>query len=221
MADVVLPHLVRAASEGEEPHPGLVLLHGLGSTEHDLFAFAPSLDPRLVVVSVRAPNAYRWGGFAWYDVEREGPGLGGAGIEDALERLFQSLREIVTLYAIDPGRLYLGGFSMGAAMTGAAVMLQPERFAGAFMLSGYLPPDVSPPRYRSWDVAGKPVFLGHGTQDPTVPVAAGRITRDLLTGAGVDLVYREYATGHSVTPNELDDLTNWVKALIDGTRITP
>ena len=112
MTQFSLHHRVQLAQEGNAPHPGLLLLHGLGSNEEDLFSLAPLLEPRLVVLSARAPLP-RGTGHAWYDIERDGPGLGGASIEESLATLARFTDEIVAHYNVDPQRLYVGGFSMG------------------------------------------------------------------------------------------------------------
>jgi phospholipase/carboxylesterase len=215
MSNFSLHHLVRPAQEGTAPHPCLVLLHGLGSTEEDLFSLAPFLDPRLVVVSARAPLP-RGDGFAWYDIERDGAGLNGPTIERTLELLGRFLSEITEHYEIDRKQLIVGGFSMGAAMAGALLLLEPESVAGAIMISGFLPPDPSGDRYKTDAVKGKPVYQAHGTQDPTVPLQFARLTRDFLQRTPVDLTYREYPVGHSVSQDELLDLRDWFERVLEA-----
>jgi phospholipase/carboxylesterase len=215
MSDFSLHHRVRPAREGTAPYPCLLLLHGLGSNEEDLFSLAPLLDPRLVVVSARAPLP-RGDGFAWYDIEREGPGLNGTTIERSLDLLGGFLLEIVEQYEIDPEQLVVGGFSLGAAMAGALLLLEPDSVAGAIMISGFLPPDPSGDRYKTDAVKGKPVYQAHGTQDPTVPLQFARMTRDFLQRTSVDLTYREYPVGHWVNQDELADLKDWFGRLLEA-----
>jgi phospholipase/carboxylesterase len=209
MTELSLRHRVRPSTSRLAPNPGVLLLHGLGSNEEDLHSIAPFLDHKIVVISARAPLNHRWGGFSWYDLDGEGPGLGGATIDRTLNLLASFIGEIQSAYDIDPTRLYVGGFSMGAAMAAALLLLFPERIAGAVIISGYLPPDIDPPRYRVSEVAGKPVFQAHGTNDSTGPLHAAHMTRDYLRKTSVDLTYREYAVGHSVSHPELNDLAAW------------
>lgn len=211
-----LHHRVREAQKGAAPHPGLVLLHGLGSTEEDLFSLAPLLDSRLVVVSARAPLP-RGGGYSWYDIERDGPGLGGPSIERSLGQLSSFMDEIGEQYDVDPRRLFVGGFSQGAAMAGALLLLHPRGVAGAVMISGFLPPDSPDRRYAAESVSGKPVFQAHGLQDTTVPVQYARMTRDFLRSTGVNLTYREYPVGHWVSEDELSELSVWFGDLLEET----
>lgn len=212
--DLALPHQVRPAAAAAGPHPGLVLFHGLGSSEGDLMLLGSQIDPRVFVVSARAPLPYRWGGYMWYDVEREGPALGGKSITSTLSLLDRFLDEVVETYGIDPGRLYTGGFSMGAAMAGALALLHPDRVAGAIMISGFLPPDPAG-KYRSCDAAGHPFFQAHGTRDTVLSIEFGRMTRDFLRRTPVRLTYREYPIGHEVSAEELADLRAWLSTVLE------
>jgi phospholipase/carboxylesterase len=215
MTDLSLTHRTHPARAGAPPHPGLVLLHGLGSNELDLLSMAPAIDPRAYIISARAPLSYRWGGYMWYDLEQHGPGLGSESIESALQLLERFLTEVIEAYPIDPERLYVGGFSMGAAMAGALGLLYPERAAGAIMVSGYLPPDGQG-RYRMEAAVGHPYFQTHGTNDPVVSIDYARQTRDFLLQTPVDLTYREYPIGHEVSLPELQDLAAWFSRVLDS-----
>jgi phospholipase/carboxylesterase len=191
------------------------LLHGLGSNEHDLFALAPRLDECLFIISVRAPLTYAWGGYMWFDVERHGPALGSESIESGLALLGDFLGQIEQEYPIDAKRLFLGGFSMGAAMAGATLLLHPEKLAGAIMTSGFLPPDPTR-RYRLSEAAGRPLFQAHGLYDPVIPLAYAHQTRDFLQTTPVDLEYHEYPIGHQVSEEELLDLSTWLEPRLKG-----
>jgi len=210
MLETSLVHRSQEPRSGEPPYPALVLLHGVGSNEDDMMSLAPFVDPRLYVVAARAPFARRYGGYSWFDYENEGPGLGGPSIEDSLHALGRFLGEAVDRYSLDPTRLFLGGFSQGAAMTGAFTLLEPDRVAGAVMASGFLPPDASPPRYRGQELSGTPIFQAHGRYDNVVPVHFAHQTRDYLAATAAKLTYREYPMGHQVTAEELSDLSAWM-----------
>lgn len=215
MPGPLLIHRIAPARSGTEPHPALVLLHGLGDDEAGMFSIATQLDPRVFALSVRAPLSYRWGGYMWFDIEREGPNLGGEGIEASIAALAEFLAAITSTYPIDPARIYLGGFSMGAAMAGAMTLLAPERIAGAVMVSGFLPPDPEG-RYRTAEATGKPFFQAHGLHDQVVSLQYARMTREFLRETPVDLTYREYPTGHDVTLPELQELSSWFSSVLDA-----
>jgi phospholipase/carboxylesterase len=199
-----------APREGAAPHPALVLLHGRGADEGDLLGLAPALDPRLLVVSLRAPLDWPGGGYAWYRLTAPAtPDL--ATFRSSLARLEADLARIPAHYRVDPTRLYLLGFSQGAVMASALLLTAPGLVAGAVCLSGFAPPlDATPARGAA--LAGKPTFLAHGTLDRVIAVDLGRSLRTTLEGSGVYVTYREYAIAHEIGDAELADLGTWLGA---------
>ena len=207
------PHRIRPARG--EPEGALVLLHGRGTNEHDLFPLLDLLDPqgRLVGVTPRAPLSLPPGGSHWYIVRRVGypdPGTFFPTYE-ALEGWVDALPE--TLGA-PPGRIVLGGFSQGAVMSYALALGAGRPSPAALIaLSGFIPV------VEGFDLdlesrAGLPVAIGHGTLDPIIPVDFGRDARDRLEQAGLAVVYRESPMAHSVDPAFLGELAPWIEAAL-------
>ena len=117
MSANLLTHRIVPARQGEAPHPALLLLHGRGTDENDLLPLAGELDPRLLVISARAPFRFPWGGYMWYDLDPRGVGYPDRRtLEQSLEALHALIDRMGEEQPIDRGRLYAGGFSMGAAM---------------------------------------------------------------------------------------------------------
>ena len=209
-----LQYRVVEPSVGSTPHPAIVLLHGRGSNELDLLSLGPELDPRLMVISPRAPYEFGPGSYFWYDLEaamigRPTPEQ----LETSLDLVVELLDEVGAKYPVDTNRLFVGGFSMGGAMTAALLLMHPTRLAGAMILSGYVPIHSTLP----WDLDNardKPVFQGHGTYDNVLPIQFGRMSRDFLGQAGLDLTYREYPMAHQVSAPELADAAAWIRALM-------
>jgi phospholipase/carboxylesterase len=215
MADFSLNHALYPARRGSAPHPGLLLLHGRGTDEHDLLPLARDLDSRLFTVAARAPLQFPWGGFAWYELDPTGVGSPDKeSIKRSLELLRRFVGEILDAYPIDPRSLFVGGFSMGAAMSAALALAEPQRIAGAAILSGYVPLEAGLP-LRPDNAVGLPIFEAHGALDQTIPIRWGRASRDYLLSTPVDLTYREYPIGHGVDPQELRDLGAWLRGAID------
>ncbi|MCC6627119.1 MAG: hypothetical protein IT340_06915 [Chloroflexi bacterium] len=211
-----LKYIVRPARRpGAGLAPALVLLHGRGADEYDLLGLADWLDPRLTVISVRAPFPLGTG-YHWYDLVQ----IGAAepiSYAAARARLTAWLDALAPAHGLDPARVYLLGFSQGAVMT-AGLLLDPtglnSRPAGTVLLSGYLPLDQHPPP-AAGALAGIPVFIGHGRQDPLIPVDFGHQTRDTLTGLGAAVTYREYPIPHTIGETELADIAAWLAAQLD------
>src|SRR5512142_3241059 len=99
-----------------EQHPALIFLHGRGADEEDLMGLAPYLDPRFFLLSVRAPFAFPYGGYTWYEVGTVGipePGM----FQESYGRLVTFVQDAVKGYPIDPSQVFLFGFSMGTVMS--------------------------------------------------------------------------------------------------------
>lgn len=204
----MLHHLAAHPREAlPEPYPCLVLLHGRGSNEQDLFGLVPELPKRTFVVSVRAPNSFAFGGFYWYDIEAQAQPIQET-LDDALGRLREFVTGLPAQYPIDPTRLFVLGFSQGALMTGCLTLSDPGLVAAAVMLSGYLPLGLELATDTA-GLAGKPIFMGHGTYDNVLPVTLGRQARLHLEGLQAAVDYHEYAMDHQVAMDELNDLNTW------------
>lgn len=215
MTETQLVHRVLPAREGPAPHPGLLLLHGRGADENDLLSLAEGLDPRLFTISLRAPIRLSWGGYMWYQLDQRGVGFPDlASLQPTLDLLRHFLAEVLPAYPVDPARLYAGGFSMGAVMSGTLALLYPEAIAGAIMLSGYLPLH-SGLSFRPEEATGHPFFEAHGTMDRVIPISFGREAMRYLEGTAVDLTYREYPIAHAIGPREIEDLGTWITDVLD------
>jgi len=189
-----------------EPYPCLVLLHGRGSNEQDLFGLVPELPKQCLVVSVRAPLAFPFGGFAWYDLGQRQGAPDQATLNSSLDELRSFLKGLPEQYPVDAAKLFLLGFSQGALMSGTLTVTSPELVAATAMLSGYLPEELD---VAAEGIKGKPIFQAHGTYDGTLPVALGRQARLRLEDLGADVEYHEYAMDHQVMMEELVHLNAW------------
>jgi phospholipase/carboxylesterase len=202
------------------PPPLLLLLHGVGSNEEDLFALAPYLDGRFMVVSARAPIALDYGGYGWFRIEFT-PRRMVADVEQAKQSL-RLLRgfvdDLVGAYDADARSVYLMGFSQGAMMSFALTLTRPEKVAGVVAMSGRLPRQMLELEPDRDAMTGKPILVTHGLYDPILPVENGRAARDYLAGLPVDLTYREYPMQHEVSAKSLRDVAGWLTQRLDSSR---
>lgn len=196
----------------------MILLHGLGADGGDLLPLAREFaGGALRVVCPHAParavtlNA----GMrmrAWYDIA-------GGDLVDRQDRagVEESAAVIVDLIAAErkrgfaAERIFLAGFSQGAAMALHVGARHGETLAGVVALSGYLL--FAEALAEEASAAGRetPVFMGHGGMDAVVLPRWGRMSRDALTGAGVAVEYREYALlPHAIDGGEIADVNAWL-----------
>jgi phospholipase/carboxylesterase len=209
-------HLARPA-EGDAGGL-LVLLHGRGADELDLFPLLGLLDPerRLLGVTPRGPLSLPPGGAHWYAVHEIGypdPST----FLPTFEALCEWLDGLWADAGIGPEQTVLGGFSQGAVMSYALGLARGRpRPAAIVALSGFIPSverfalDLEPPL--------PPIAIGHGTFDPVIDVSWGRRARETLAAAGASVLYREYPLPHAVEPRFLAELAPWLSAVLAAAR---
>jgi phospholipase/carboxylesterase len=210
MSSDLLRYRVRPADGA--PEGALVLMHGRGSDEHDLFPLLDLLDPdrRLLGATPRGPLSLPPGGAHWYVVRRVGypdPDT----FHPTFDRLGAWLDALLAEHGIAPERTVLGGFSQGTVMSYALGLAAGRpRPAGIMALSGFIP-TVDGFELDAGNAAGLPVAIGHGIQDPVIGVEFARGARDALTEAGAEVTYRESPMGHSIDPGFARELPGWLQ----------
>ncbi|MEA2286700.1 MAG: phospholipase/carboxylesterase [Solirubrobacteraceae bacterium] len=207
-----LVHRVRPAAG--EPEGAMVLLHGRGADENDLFPFFDILDPerRLVGVTPGGPLFLPPGGRHWYIVPRVGYPEPRSFL-DTYQRLDELLGAMPGAFGVPSEQTIIGGFSQGTVMSYALGLGRGRPSpAGIIAMSGFIP------TVEGWDAdldrPGLPVWISHGRQDPVISVQFARDARDLLTSAGVDVSYHESDVGHQVDPQTVAQLPGWVADVI-------
>ena len=205
----------RQAGPGKAPV--LVMLHGIGSHEGDLLQLAPYLDPRLAVISLRAPLPWGAGGFAWFEMAWTPEGLVGdpEQARRSRELLSHFLDQGIPSLGLDPAQVYLLGFSQGAIMSLYLALTQPEKLAGVVAMSGRLSPEILAEAVEPARLQHLSILVVHGTADAVLPVAFGRQIRDYFASLPLSFTYREYAMGHEVSPESLRDIQGWLQSQLD------
>jgi phospholipase/carboxylesterase len=201
---VTISHLERPAAG--EPAGVLILLHGRGADERDLFPLLDVLDPsrRLLGVTPRGPLSLPPGGAHWYAFQEVGYPDPATFFET-----YAALTEWLDGLGFEPKRTVLGGFSQGAVMTHALGLgAGRPRPAALIALSGFMP--TVPGFELSLEPPLPPVAIGHGTYDPVISVEFSRRARELLEAAGGEVIYREYPLPHAVDPSFLAELAPWL-----------
>jgi phospholipase/carboxylesterase len=220
--ELSLVHLTRPPrAAGAGTPPLLIQLHGVGSNERDLFHIGDLLDPRFLVLSVRAPLVRGPDSFAWFDVRPLPDGsfvINAEQLRASCDRLVRFVEEAAAAYRTDPRRVYLLGFSQGAIVSLATALSHPHIVAGLVALSGRFPPEARPWLAPMPELAGLPLFLAHGTLDRVIRIEHAYAARDLLQSLPVALNYREYVMGHIIGPDTLHDLQAWLTARLDEPR---
>jgi phospholipase/carboxylesterase len=188
----------------------LVLLHGRGADENDLFPLLDVLDPdrRLIGVCPRGPLSLPPGGAHWYAVQQIGyPDP--VTFSPTYERASAWLDALPEATGVPIERTVVGGFSQGSVMSYALGLGRGRPSpAGIVALSGFVPTVEG--FELDLDRSGLRVAIGHGTEDPVIGVEWGRQARERLEAAGLAITYRETPMGHSIDPRFLAELPGWV-----------
>lgn len=204
---VALRHLERPAAS--DPVGALVLFHGRGADEHDLFPLLDALDPeqRLLGITPRGPLSLPPGGAHWYR-------LGGIPTPDP-DTFFPTLETAAAFLDSLPvpiDRVVLGGFSQGAVMSWALGLGRGRpRPAAIIALSGFMPEAAG----FELDLTGLdsyPIAVAHGSLDPVIPVEFGRAAAERVREAGASLLWRETPVPHTIDPRMLPELQAFVAA---------
>jgi phospholipase/carboxylesterase len=208
-----------------QPLASVIWLHGLGADGHDFEGIVPMLGipadlptrfifPHAPVRPITVNGGMRMRG--WYDIRSMG-----INEEEDAEGVRESAAILADLIAaemaagIPPEKIVVAGFSQGGAIALFQGLRQPDKLAGILALSTYLPLASTLQAEIAPQSRGLKVFMGHGTQDPIVPVHLGEMTRDLLTDNGLDVSWNSYTMAHSVVQEEIADIGRWLASVLN------
>lgn len=212
---MTLYHLVREPKIKAEKNPLLLLLHGYGSNEEDLFSFAGELPEHYYVISARAPYDLMYGSHGWYAINFDADENKFSDLEQAAlsrDLISKFIDELVAHYPIDPENISLIGFSQGSILSYAVALSYPQKVKKVVAMSGYLNTDILVPGFERNDFSNLKIFASHGTVDQVIPVEWARKAKPVLDRLGIENVYKEYPVGHGVAPQNFYDFRNWLEA---------
>lgn len=206
--------LVREPKIKKEKNPLLLLLHGYGSNEEDLFSFATELPDEYYVVSARAPYDLQPYGHAWYAITFDADQNKFSDDNQAIESrdlIANFIDQLISEMSIDSENVTLIGFSQGTILSYAVALSYPEKIKRVVALSGYLNEEILASGYENKDFSNLKMYISHGTQDQVIPVDWARKAPEALKNLGIELTFKEYPIGHGVSPQNFHDLKNWLE----------
>ena len=209
-----LYYLVQEPKIKHDKNPLLLLLHGYGSNEEDLFSFATELPNDSYVISVRAPYDLQPYGHAWYAIHfdaDENKFSDNVQAKQSVELIAGFIDEIVKQYPIDAKNVTLIGFSQGAILSYATALTYPEKVAKVVALSGYFNQEIMPEVIDTNAISHLKFFVSHGSFDQVIPVDWARKAKPALENLGLEVEYHEYPVGHGVAPQNFFDFKNWLQ----------
>ena len=207
-----LEYVVRQPENATENPPLLILLHGYGSNEQDLFSFAEELPKNLLIVSARAPYDMGNGGHAWYEINFDNNNGKFSDLDQArisLGKIDEFIEEIKQKYKTKSDKTFLLGFSQGAILSYAFSFLHPNKVNHVIALSGYINEELLPSKLADLQIKTS-YYISHGTVDQVLPVEWARKAAPILDNLKLENSYSEYPVGHGVAPQNFHSFKTWI-----------
>lgn len=207
---MALHHLVREPKVKSENPPVLILLHGVGSNEADLFSLANHLPDKFLVISARGPIVLGENRFAWYQVDFSTGKPVYNPEQEAKSRsiIIQFIEQVKAKYNSE--EVYLCGFSQGAIMSYSVALTRPDLAKGIAAMSGRLLEEIKPKIVANDDLSKLKILLLHGKNDKVLPVQYALIAEAYLKSLGIAPKLNQYESGHEINNAMLNDLVNWL-----------
>ena len=210
----VLDHIIRKPKVSVENAPALILLHGYGSDENDLFSFAEEMPEELFIISAKAPYPMQPYGNAWYAIHFDNEnGKFSDDIQAIKSRdtIATFIDQVIENYPVDASKINLLGFSQGSILSYAVALTYPEKVDNVIALSGYINKEIFGQDYLKNDLSQLSFYCSHGSADQVIPVDWARRTKPFLENLGVDFTYSEFPVGHGVAPQNFFELKEWLQ----------
>ncbi|MEM6515126.1 MAG: alpha/beta fold hydrolase [Bacteroidota bacterium] len=211
-----LQYITRPSSLKENA-PLIILCHGYGSDENDLFSFASELPKELFVISLKAPYAMQPFGNAWYAINFDAQQNKWNDVEQAIlsrDKIAQFIDEAVAKFPVNKNNITLLGFSQGTILSYAVALTYPEKVKNIIALSGYVSEDMLSDNLNEKDYSHLDFYCSHGSVDQVIPVDWARQAPKFLEKLNIKHTYSEFPVGHGVAPQNFHDLKSWLEQRI-------
>ena len=211
-----LHHVLRKSNLTENA-PLLIMFHGYGSDENDLFSFASELPEELFIISVKAPYPMQPYGNAWYAINFDADKGKWSDNEQAImsrDLISKFIDEAIATYPVNKNNVTLLGFSQGTILSYAVALTYPEKVKNIIALSGYINKDIIPEDYETRDYSSLDFYCSHGSVDQVIPVDWARQTPSFLDSLNIKHKYSEFPVRHGVAPQNFYELKDWLNSRI-------
>jgi phospholipase/carboxylesterase len=207
-----LHYIVREPIEKSTNPPLLILLHGYGSNEQDLFSFAEELPKELLIISAQAPYEMGYGAYAWYAINFDNVNGKFSDLiqaKESINKIALFVDEIKTKYNTNPDKTFLLGFSQGAILSYSLSFFFPNKVNHIIALSGYINKELLPKEFSK--EIKTDYYSSHGSVDQVLPVTWARNSKPFLENLNLDSEYSEYPVGHGVAPQNFYSFKSWIE----------
>lgn len=209
---------LRDAESRNNKTPVLIMLHGYGSDDTDLFDLAKGIDKNWMVFSLRAPNKRRDYGYCWYEIQFMPNGEFKYDYEQVKKSkalVLDFIREVCKTYQLDSSRVFLMGFSQGTILSYELAVSNPSLVTGVIGLSGRLLAETRTQLKDKASLQNLRLFIGHGTNDEVIRIREAEMAKSFFSqNKVVKLDYNEYPMAHSISQEEFNDIRAWLFKMV-------
>jgi len=206
-------HYIKRVSSLKENAPLLILCHGYGSDENDLFSFAAELPEELFIISVRAPYQLQPYGNAWYAINFDAEQGKWSDNEQAISSrniLAEFIDYACKTYNVNSNNVSLLGFSQGTILSYSLALTYPEKVKNIIALSGYINEDILPSDLHEENYKHLDFYCSHGSVDQVISVDWAQKSKPFLDNLNIKNNYSEFPVGHGVAPQNFYELKDWL-----------
>ncbi|WP_338733764.1 alpha/beta hydrolase [Mangrovimonas cancribranchiae] len=205
-------HITRPSTLKEKA-PLLIMFHGYGSDENDLFSFASELPDELFIISVRAPYSLQPYGNAWYAINfdaEKGKWSDDEQAKESRDLIASFIDEACNKYPVNKDNVTLLGFSQGTILSYAVALTYPEKIKQVIALSGYINANIIPENASDKNYSHLDFYCSHGSVDQVIPVEWARQSPKMLDRLHIKHQYSEFPVGHGVAPTNFYEFKDWL-----------
>ncbi|MFD2550810.1 alpha/beta hydrolase [Bizionia sediminis] len=206
-------HYITRPSTLKENAPLLILCHGYGSDENDLFSFASELPETLFIISLQAPYKLQPYGNAWYAINfdaQNGKWSDDEQAKTSRDKIADFIDYACNTYPVNRNNVSLLGFSQGTILSYAVALTYPEKVKNIIALSGYINSEIIPENPQSQNYKHLQFYCSHGSADQVIPVDWARKAPQFLKHLNVAHQYSEFPVGHGVAPQNFYEFRSWL-----------
>ena len=210
-------HYIKRESSLQDNAPLLILCHGYGSDENDLFSFASELPEQLFIISVRAPYPLQPYGHAWYAINfdaEKGKWSDNEQAKLSRDKISDFIDYAIDTYPVDSKNITLLGFSQGTILSCSVALTYPDKIKNIVALSGYINKDILPSTLIKDHFKHLDFYSSHGSVDQVIPVDWARQTKPFLDELKIKNTYSEFPVGHGVAPQNFYEFKAWLEKRI-------
>ncbi len=207
----MLEYKIRKSAIENQKTPSIILLHGYGSDENDLFSFAEYLPNKYTIISLRAPFETPMGGYCWFSINFNNSNEKWSDHKQAYQSILNLESQIdffIQKYNLESDQIDLLGFSQGAVLSWALLLDFSIKINRAVCLSGYV--DKSLLKEDIYSYRDIIAYSSHGTNDPVIPYDWAKTNIESLKENNPNVVFNSFQDAHNVSQENFQSILNWL-----------